>query len=138
MNHWFIKRYFDLEETEHDGYYKLIPKTIQGVVFIISNYTDNPHLPPHIIRKYEGYGDPNSNFYDKHYYLTQIVGLCSSGRAGQIYKNWKRITNEEFNNLPYRSYYGLDFGWSNSPMAFCEIKIHNGKCYSRQLIYEKI
>jgi len=137
MNHWFIKRYFDLEETEHDGYYKLIPKTIQGVVFIISNYTDNPHLPPHIIRKYEGYGDPNSNFYDKHYYLTQIVGLCSSGRAGQIYKNWKRITNEEFNNLPYRSYYGLDFGWSNSPMAFCEIKLHNGKCYSRQLIYEK-
>jgi len=137
MNHWFIRRYFDLENTDFDGYYELKPKQIEGVVFIISNYTDNPYLPPHIIRKYIAYGDATSNFYDQHYYLTQIVGLCSSGRAGQIFKKWKRITNDEFNNIEVKSHYGLDWGWSESPMALCETKVHNGKAYARQLIYDR-
>jgi phage terminase large subunit len=137
MNHWFIRRYYDLEDTEHDGYYKLRPKNIQGVVFLFSTWETNPHLPKHIKAKYKAYGDQTSPFYDIHYYLTQILGYCSSGRKGQIFKNWKRISNEEFNELPYKSYYGLDFGWSESPMALVETKQHNGRIYARQLICER-
>lgn len=137
MNHWFVKRYFNLSQTDYDGYFELVPKEIPGVVFIISNYLDNPHLPEHITRKYLAYGDPLSNFYDQHYYLTQIMGYCSSGRLGQIHKTWKTISNEEFNKLEHKSYFGLDFGWSESPMALCEVKVHSGKSYARQLIYER-
>jgi PBSX family phage terminase large subunit len=141
MNHWFVRRYFDLDDTEHDGYFRLVPKTIPGVVYIFSTYEDNPHLPKHIVDKYNAYGDAASTFYDQHYYLTQILGLCSSGRSGQIYKNWKRITNDEFNELPYKSHFGLDYGWtdnekaSSGKMALVEVKVHNGKCYVRQVIY---
>jgi len=136
MNHWFIRRYYDLDDTEFDGYYKLRPKTIEGVVFLFSTYETNPHLPKHIKAKYKAYGDSGSTFYDQHYYLTQILGYCSSGRKGQIFKNWKRITNSEFNELPYRSIYGLDFG-KQSPMALVEAKISKGQMWQRQLIYER-
>lgn len=137
MNHWFVRRYFDLDNTEHDGYFKLVPKNIPGVVYIFSTYEDNPHLPKHIVDKYNAYGDPTSTFHDQHYYLTQILGLCSSGRSGQIHKNWERITNDQFNEIEYPSHYGLDFGWSNSPMALNEIKVGNNKIYARQLIYQQ-
>ena len=137
MNHWFVRRFYDLKDTEHDGYFELVPKSIPGVVYLFSDFTSNPHLPKHIIDKYHAYGDPESHFYDLHYYLTQIKGLCSSGRKGQIYKNWRRISNEEFNELPYTSHFGLDFGWSESPMALIEKKIHNGKLWQRQLIYQR-
>ncbi|MBK8146598.1 MAG: hypothetical protein IPK62_17225 [Bacteroidetes bacterium] len=36
MNHWFVKRYFNLSQTDYDGYFELVPKDIPGVVFIIS------------------------------------------------------------------------------------------------------
>jgi len=137
MNHFFIKRYYDLIDSEFEGYYKLVPKNIKGVVYIFSDYTTNPHLPEHIKRKYEAYGDPTSTFYDPHYYITQIKGLCSSGRKGQIYKNWKSISNDEFNQVAVKSVFGLDFGWSESPMALSEIKVEGGRCYKRQLLYER-
>jgi PBSX family phage terminase large subunit len=35
--HWFIKRYFNLIESDHEGFYKLSPKTIPGVVYITSS-----------------------------------------------------------------------------------------------------
>lgn len=135
MNHWFIRRHYDLKDTEHDGYFELVPRMIPGVVYIFSTWEDNPHLPPHIKEKYRAYGDPGSPFYDLHYYLTQIKGLCSSGRKGQIYKNWRRITNAEFNEQPYRSVFGLDFG-SASPMALVELKFSKGRIWQRQLIYQ--
>jgi phage terminase large subunit len=137
MNHFFIQGYYDLDDTEHDGYFKLRPKNIPGVVYIFSDYSTNPHLPDHIIRKYKAYGDPDSPFYDKHYYLTQILGYCSAGRTGQIYTGWKRITNSQFNEIAVKSVFGLDFGWSDSPMALSELKVEGGRCYKRQLIYER-
>jgi phage terminase large subunit len=133
--HWFIRRYFDLEETEHEGYFKLIPKNIPGVVYILTDYTQNIYLNEVLALKYKSYGDERSHTYDKHYYLTQILGYVSSGRVGQILTGWSRITNTYFNDLPYRSVYGLDFG-STSPTALVECKYHDNLAYYRELIYE--
>lgn len=134
-NHWFIKRFYNLIPSEVDGFFILQPKNIEGVVYIWSNFENNPHLPPHIIKKYRDYGDTSSNFYDKHYFYSQIMGYCSAGRTGRIYNNWKRIPWDEYKELPYNRYYVNDFG-NNDPNALIEIKVYQNKIFCRGLIYE--
>jgi phage terminase large subunit len=65
-----------------------------------------------------------------------IEGLVSEGARGRIFKNWKVISDEEYEKLEYPVFNGLDFGFSNDPTALIEIKEHNNKIYLRELIYE--
>ena len=132
--HWFIRRYFRLEPTEYEGYFNLVPKDIEGIVYIMTTYEDNPFLTERIVKKYRAYGDPNSEFYDLHYYLTAILGYASSGLRGAIYKNWNRISLAEYNNLDYNKYYYLDWG-TNDECAIGEVKIHNRTMLVKGLHY---
>jgi PBSX family phage terminase large subunit len=134
ISHWITKRYFTLERVE-DGYYDVIPKQIPGLVVIKTGYADNPHLPATVVERYKAYGDPASPFYNRHYYLTAIRGLASTGRKGQIFHNWKSITNKEFNEIEARSIFGQDFGTS-SPAPTGEIKIVNNRMYIRGHNYQ--
>lgn len=143
INHWIVKRYFNTihyEGVDHTGkeltgYYALIPKEIPGFVCIQTSFEDNSHLPQHIITKYNGYGDPNSIYYDLHYYLTAIRGLASSGRRGQIHKKIKPISLKEYLALPFKEMYGQDFGTA-SPAGMVGVKLDKNRCYCRQLNYE--
>lgn len=135
-NHWIIKRFFYLEDTEYEGYFKAVPKNMAGVVFTFTTFLDNPYLPKKIIDKYNAYGDKNSEYYDLDYYCSAILGLVSEGKKGRIYRNWKRITYAEFKDLPYRSIAGHDFGYSNDPNATIEVKIHNRKIWIRKVLYK--
>jgi len=65
-----------------------------------------------------------------------IQGLVSEGAIGRIFTDWKPITQKEYDELPYEKYYGLDFGFSNDPLALIEIKDHNDNIYLNELIYE--
>lgn len=134
-DHWFIRRYFHAYPTDKDGYFTLVPKNVDGVVYILTNYQDNPYLQPKTIKKYLSYGDPNSEMYDEHYYLTQILGMCSSGIKGQIFTGWNRITLEEYNRIEYNKYYYIDWG-GNDPCAIGEIKAHNNQLLIKPLHYE--
>lgn len=134
-DHWFLDRYFHLEPAEVEGYFKLKPKNIKGVVYIFSSFEDNPHLPPHIVAKYRGYGDKDSPFYDPHYYYSQILGYASSGRVGRIYTGWKRIPLDLYHQLEYNKYYYIDWG-TNDPCAIGEVKIHNRQLFVKPLHYE--
>lgn len=138
-NHWFVKRYFNLRDMKvegYEGYYQLIPKSIPGVVYIFSTFEDNPHLSDITISRYRAYGDPTSNLYNPEHYCTDILGLVPEGAKGRIYKGWKHITTAFFKSLPYPSYYGLDFGYSEDPVALVEIKSHNNRNFFREIIYE--
>lgn len=136
-NHWFIKRFFTLEPHEkHDGYFHLIPKKIKGVVYITSSFRGNTHLNEVTANNYALYGDPESPLYDLHYYLTEIEGLTTDGKKGQIYKGWKKCTSKEFDELPYRTIYGLDFGYSNDPCSITAYKFHNNTVWGKELVYE--
>lgn len=148
VNHWVIKRYFDtvnvdhtkhpgLNESDVDGYFEIVPKKLPGVYVVQTSYLDNEHLPQVIKDEYAASGVKNGPYENIHYFLTEICGYASTGMKGQIYKNWKRISNKEYNDLPYKEHYGLDFGWSDSPMALVGAKIHNGKRWKRQLLYER-
>jgi PBSX family phage terminase large subunit len=133
LGHWIVKRYFTLEKVE-DGYYDVIPKQIPGLLVIKTSYEDNPYLPPTIVERYKAYGDPASHLFNKHYYLTAIRGLASTGRKGQIFSGWKSITNQQFNEIDARSIFGQDFG-TTSPAALVEAKIINNRIYIRQHSY---
>lgn len=149
IGHWILKRYFNLEqitfddvphlkgkvkETDIDGYFKITPKKLDGFMCIQVNYDDNKHLPKHIVSSYEAYGDPQDPKYDLHYYLTAIKGFASSGRKGQVLKKVKPIKLADYLALPFKEYYGQDFGTS-SPAGLVGVKFDKNRCYVRQLNY---
>lgn len=133
IQHWIIKRYFNLQLVE-DGYWKLIPKQLPGFVCIQTSYIDNPFLPDHVVQRYESYGDKTSSMYNPHYYKTAILGWASSGRKGQVHKNVKPISLAEYMALPYKEYYGQDFGTA-APAGLVGVKFHKNNCYCRQINY---
>jgi len=133
IQHWIVKRYFNLEQVE-DGFYKLSPKNIPGLVVVFTTHLDNPYLPERVRQSYEGYGDPSSHLYDKFHYMTAIKGYASTGRKGQIITKAKPITLKEYLELPYKEIYGQDFGTA-SPAGLIGVKFYKNNCYTRQLNY---
>lgn len=153
VNHFIIRDYYDLvpvEAKDHpeclakdvEGYFKLIPKQLDGVIYIFTTYKDNKYLPTLTKEKYELYGihsidgKPNP-FYDPHYYLNQIMGYCTTGRKGQYFKRYQMISNEEYMALPYTEVYGLDFG-TTSPAGLIAVKAHRNNIYVKELNYEPL
>jgi len=134
INHWIVKRYFNLMPSEKDGYFKLQPKDIKGVYTVQTSYKDNPYLPAKTVEQYEGYGDTESHLYNEHYYLTAIKGYASTGLKGQIFKNYSTITLDEFNEVDAREVIGQDFGTA-SPAAMVNVKIEGNNLYLDELNY---
>lgn len=133
INHFLIKRYFNLEQVE-DGYYKIIPQDIPGFVCIHTSFEDNPFLPQHIIDRYNGYGDPTHHLYNKHYYLTAIKGFASAGRKGQVHTKIKTIKRADYMALPFKETYGQDFGTA-APAALVGVKFDGNKSWCRLINY---
>lgn len=133
IQHWIVKRYFNLELVE-DGYWRLIPKRLPGVVIIQTNFEDNPFLAPHIVARYRSYGQVNSPLYNPHYYKTAILGLASSGRKGQVHRKVKPITLAEYLALPLPEMYAQDFGTA-SPAGLVGMKTQKNTVWCRQMNY---
>lgn len=131
-NHWLIKKYYNLQESDVNGYYQASPKQMDELLSIFSTYHDNiENINPKTIQIFEGFKQSNPP-----YYYSMIKGLISEGKIGRIYKNWKPITENEFWNLPYQLFAGLDFGYSNDPNALPLMKFHNNKLYVHGFMYE--
>lgn len=131
-DHWIMKRWYNLSESDLPGYYRATPKQDDSLLSIHSTYLDNiENMNPTTISNYLRYEETN---YE--YFATMVKGLVSEGMKGIIFKNWKPITNYEFNELPFSSFYGLDFGFSSDPVALVEIKTHNDNVWCKELIYE--
>lgn len=147
MGHWLIKRYFKLEPApipdhipegerkKFEGFFRLIPKQLPGVVIVQTSYKDNKWLPAQKVKEYEDYGNPNSERYDPFHYMTDILGYTSSGRKGQIITKAQRISMADYLKLPYREVYGQDFGTA-SPAGLVGAKIHRNTIWARQLNYK--
>lgn len=143
-NHWLMKRFYNLEDAgllDDQGkplpYYRAIPKNNPDVLCIHSTYLDNlENLNEKTISKYKSYGDPESPFFNEEMYFVDVLGLVPEGARGRIYRNWKHITRAFFHSLPYESYYGLDFGYSDDPVALVNIKSHNNRNFWDEVIYE--
>ena len=61
-----------------------------------------------------------------------------SEKPNRIYNKFIKITDKEFYELPYPSYYGLDFG-STNPSALVEVKYDgNNSFFTKELMYKPI
>lgn len=131
--HWIVRRWFNLIESEEDGFYKLeLKKELEDTLFIHTTYQDNfANISESTRANYERYREIRPD-----YYWNMIRGLVSEGLRGRIFTNWTPIKDEEFDALPYDSEYGLDFGFKNHPAALIEVKRHNNKVWCRQWVYE--
>jgi phage terminase large subunit len=132
-NHWIIKRWFNLQKSEVEGFYKPeLKSTATDTQFIYTTYLDNiANLNKSTIRNFEAYRDTKPD----HYY-NMIRGLVSEGKRGRIFKTWKIIPDKEFEALEYAPTGALDFGFTNDPTAFYLVKEHNNKVWARELIYK--
>jgi phage terminase large subunit len=137
-DHWIIRRWYNLVNAkealgeEFKDYYFARPKADSSLLSIHSTYHDNMvHINPTTVTNFENY--KASNF---EYYCTMIKGLVSEGLKGVIYKTWIPCTEQQFEALPYPSFYGLDFGYSNDPAALIEIKVHNQDVWFREVFYQ--
>jgi phage terminase large subunit len=133
-NHWIIRRFFNLEQSDVEGFY--IPRLKAGrerdTVFIHTSYKDNIQNISESTRvNYESYLETNP----EHYHC-MIRGFVSEGVRGRIFKNWKTSRPGVFEELPFPSFYGLDFGFTNHPAALIEEKMHNTKLWTKELIYQ--
>ena len=134
IQHWIIKRYFNLKQVE-DGYYEIVPKQIKGFLCIQTSFEDNPHLPAHIVENYHNYGNPDSHLYNRFYYMTAIKGYASTGRKGQVFTKCKPIKLADYLKLPFKEILGLDFGTA-SPAGIIGAKFDKNRVYARQLNYK--
>ena len=134
-NHWIIRKWFNLIDSGVDGFFKVELKKLaqKNTDYIFGTYLENiDNLNQTTIDNYENYKNTNRD----HYY-NMIKGFVSEGARGRIFKNWKPMTTKEFDDLPYKKEYGLDFGYSNDPTALLEIKRHNNKIYVNELLYKR-
>ena len=61
-----------------------------------------------------------------------------SEKPNRIFKNWKIIDDKDFETLPYKSYYGLDFGLS-APTALVEMKFDGDRTfYLKEILYSPL
>lgn len=84
-NHWIIRRWFNLEDSEIPNYYKPVPKQRKDTTYIEATYRDNiKNLSREIVETMESFEKSRPE-----YYYNMIEGLVPSGRRGRIYTDWK-------------------------------------------------
>lgn len=129
--HWIWKDY-NLTEAEEPGYWRASPKDGSRIHSIFSTFKDNiKNLNAITVENFLSY-----RIKKPEYYWTIIRGLISEGQKGRIYSGWQPITEEQFTDIDARSIFALDFGWSESPMAFSELKLVKSNIYWREHIYK--
>ncbi len=129
--HWIWKRHYNLLESGIPGYWRAEPKSDQNLISIFSTYEANyQNLAKTTLAKWLAYKDTKPD-----YFYTMIMGLISEGQRGRVYKGWRPITDADYEDIDARRVWGLDFGWSDSPMALSEYKLVKNKVYVREQIY---
>lgn len=132
VNHWIIKRWFNIVDSEVEGYFKVIPKNLSDTEYIYADYHDNRvNLTESSVLTFESFKEKNPE-----YYYTMIKGYSTEGKKGRVYKNWQPITNDFYNQLTSEEYFGLDFGFSNDPTALVGMKFHNDNVYFKEYLYK--
>lgn len=104
---------------------------------IHSTFNDNPFVPAEQKKKILSYEPTEYNIQQKtaDLYKWQVFGLgLKAEKPNRIFKNWNKITAGEFDELPYNSYFGLDFGTTN-PSALVEVKYADGCFYIKKRLY---
>lgn len=135
--HWMWRDY-DLKEVEivikglAHMFYTATPKPDRALTSIFGTYHNNiENIQESTVAKFELLKERNPE-----YYYAQVMGLIPDGLVGRVFSGWIEISNKVFEELPYPSFYAIDFGYSIDPTALIEIKINGLNIYARELIYQ--
>lgn len=66
-----------------------------------------------------------------------VDGMRGTLQKGQIYKNWKPISINEYRAIDKKEIFGIDWGYYPDPNAVIGIKFNKNERYVRKIIYEK-
>ena len=128
-NHWIIQKWFDLEESEQEGFY--IPKlktSITDTLFITGNYRNNiDNLDKHTVERYEHYKITKPD-----YYWQMITGLVPEVVRGKIYRGWELINEVPKGATLLR--FGVDWGWYPDNSAVIALYYYDGKYIIDELV----
>ena len=71
----------------------------------------------------------------EYHYKVYMLGEKAE-KPNRIFKNWKTITDKEFDSLPYSLYYGMDFGLS-APSTLVAMKFDgDNSFFFKELLYK--
>lgn len=131
-NHWIIKRWMELGDSEEPGYYTYsLRNDVTDTILINTNYKDNlENLSPISVRQYEAY----RRLKPQHYW-NMVRGYVPETITGKIYKNWQII-----DKIPHEARLerrGLDFGYTNDPTAIVDVYYYNGGYIFDERVYQK-
>ncbi len=131
-DHWIIKRWFDLEDSEKPGFY--IPKLkadIKDTVAIRADYLTNlSNIAPASVEQYENY-----KFSKPNHYYNMIKGYVPETVQGLIYPNFKVIAELPSEARLRRR--GLDYGYTNDPTAIVDVYEWNNSYIWDEILYKK-
>lgn len=129
-NHWILKKWFDLEPSEVQGFY--IPKLRQDItdaLFIGGSWKENsPNLDSHTVERYEAYRNTNPS-----YYWQVIKGYSPDEVRGKIYTGWQLIDSIPAGARLVK--FGLDWGWFPDPVSVIALYYYNGSYIVDEVIH---
>lgn len=101
----------------------------------ILDYKRKAYINPDL-ENYDTDENTQSNYWRNKW---RIYGLGITGVVdNRIFDGWKKITDKEFDLLPYPKFYGLDFGMS-APTALVEMKTDkDGTYYLKERLYKPL
>ena len=115
-----------------DDFFRAEPKKRADFLAIFSDYKDNiKNLDKSTVRNFLDYAKDEKTI---EHFLSDVVGLVSSGAKGRVYRIW-----EIFKNIPadreYYTMYGMDFGYDPDPTVLIELKIDKKmrRVYEREI-----
>lgn len=128
-NHWIINKWFDLEVSEHQGFFIPKIKDVKDAIYIGGTFRENIlNLDNHTVERYKQYQRTNPE-----YFYQMIEGLVPEVVRGKIYSGWKKIPV-----IPDKARligFGVDFGWFPDPACVVAIYYYNGEYILDEVIY---
>ncbi len=110
-----------------------------NAILIHSTFRDNPFCPAEQKKKILSYEPTEYNIQQNTAsdYMWNVYGLgLKAEKPNRIFKNWKTITDKEFDNLPYSLYYGMDFGLSAATTLVAMKFDGDSSFFFKELLYK--
>lgn len=145
--HWIMKDWYILEPNtiyekyfkefpELEGYYNAYPVDRKDFLSIFATYLNNyTNIVDSLHEKINKYKESPKDSFQFEIYLTEFLGLVSSGAKGRVYKKYT-LFKDYPQDVEFYRLFGQDWG-GNKPNALIQIDVDKktGNIYLKQCMY---
>lgn len=128
VHHWIYRHFFTGRNIDAGS------NTIKdNVCYIHTSYLDveREYLADNVVAYYQ---QLKTNDPDK--YEQVVMGGWTEAVEGRVFTDWKRNTYQEFINLPFQSFYGVDWGKNHKfGIVECKYDSYSNTLYTHQKNY---